>query len=87
MKTATITTPETLTASNEPILPSVGKLAASLFELPQWSAFAGEAGAFVARSLDGLTEAIAEPIQGGWQFWLVSVCDGETLHTEILCAS
>lgn len=70
-----------------PALPPSGQLAASRFEPVTWSAFYGESGGYGARSLDGSLEAIAERIAGGWRFWLVRVSDGETLHSEDVCAA
>jgi len=72
---------------NALILPSSGRLAARNFTKPRWNDFAGERGGFVANSLAGDVEAIAEPIAGGFRCWLVRTSDGETIHTEDLCVS
>jgi hypothetical protein len=50
------------------------------FHRPKWDKHAGESGAFVAASLDGSHEAIAEPLGTGWHFWLVRTIDGETIQ-------
>ena len=41
------------------------------FKMAVWDEFAGAAGAFVAESYDGKTEAIAEPQPNGFLCWIV----------------
>lgn len=70
-----------------PTLPTFANgLTAQDFKRATWSQFAGEAGAYVAESVCGRFEAVAEPLQGGWRFWIVRTDDGETLQ-EASCAS
>ena len=76
-----------MTKQNQPVLPAFSNgLTAKDFNRPSWNKYAGEAGGFVAESRDGQFEAIAEPLQSGWQFWLVRTSDGETLQ-ETSCAA
>lgn len=53
-----------------PVIPAFNR--GLLFNKPAWNKFAGESGAYVAESRCRQFEAIAEPIQGGWQFWFRS---------------
>ena len=68
-------------------LPSIIRNKLTSFTSPQWDKFSGERGAFVATSLDGTLDAIAEPLSDGWRFWLVRTSDGETLHEDQICAA
>jgi hypothetical protein len=61
-------------------------LAVQDFNRPKWSEYVGRSGGFMAQSRDGQFEAIAEPLAGRWQFWLVRITDGEMIQ-EMLCAS
>lgn len=65
-------------------LPAIIRNKLTSFTSPKWDKFSGEHGAYVATSLDGKLDAIAEPLNGGWQFWLVRTSDGETIHTETI---
>ena len=49
-----------------------------------WDEFAGAAGAFVAESHDGKTEAIAEPRPNGFLCWIVSTSDGSVIRSETI---
>ena len=54
------------------------------FEEPVWSDLHGANGAYVARSLDGITEAIAMPENGGFACWIVSASNGETIDYKFI---
>lgn len=70
-----------------PLVPSfTNGLTAHSFAQPAWSEYAGESGAFVSASNCGHFEAIAQPLNGGWQFWLVRTSDGLTIQ-EVSCAA
>ena len=54
------------------------------FKMAVWDDFAGAAGAFVAESCDGKTEAIAEPQPNGFLCWIVSTADGSVIRSETI---
>lgn len=68
-----------------PIIPAFNR--GLMFAAPTWDKFAGVAGAYVAESLCGQFEAMAEPVPCGWRCWLVPVDDPENaLCMEEVCA-
>jgi len=54
------------------------------YRTPHWDDFAGAAGAFVAESNDGRTEAVAEPRPDGFLCWIISTDDGSVLRSEVI---
>jgi hypothetical protein len=65
-----------------PLMPFPQSVEANHFAAPSWSDLAGEKGGYVARSHDGQFEAVAEPIEKGFRFWIVRVEDGSTILAE-----
>ena len=68
-------------------LPTIPSHSLAKFSTPVWNQFAGESGAYQAESLCGQFAAIAEPVDGGYDFFLVSYLDGSTLAFASTCVS